>query len=85
MGHLVCSERLAIKEEQVMKVTMLSRASVLIDQQPISICADPWFIGEAFNEPGPCSVNLQYPRQDFTTSHIFGFPMNIRIISIFRL
>lgn len=50
MGHLVGSERLAIKEEQVMKVTMLSHASVLIDQQPISICADPWFIGEAFNE-----------------------------------
>lgn len=33
-----------------MKVTMLSHASVLIDEQPISICADPWFIGEAFNE-----------------------------------
>ena len=50
MGHLVGSENLAIKEEQAMKLTMLSHASVLIDQQSISICTDPWFIGDAFNE-----------------------------------
>lgn len=33
-----------------MKLTMLSHASVLIEEPPVSICADPWFFGEAFNE-----------------------------------
>lgn len=33
-----------------MKVTMLSHAAVRIDERPIAICTDPWFIGEAFNE-----------------------------------
>lgn len=29
---------------------MLSHASVLIEQWPVSICIDPWFSGDAFNE-----------------------------------
>ncbi len=33
-----------------MKVTMLSHASVLVDAGSVSICADPWFVGDAFNE-----------------------------------
>jgi len=33
----------------MMKLTMLSHASVLIEEGPVAICSDPWFIGEAFN------------------------------------
>ena len=32
-----------------MKLTMLSHASVLIEEGSVAICSDPWFIGEAFN------------------------------------
>jgi UDP-MurNAc hydroxylase len=33
-----------------MKVTMVSHASVLIDDGPIVLLTDPWFTGEVFNE-----------------------------------
>jgi L-ascorbate metabolism protein UlaG (beta-lactamase superfamily) len=33
-----------------MKLTMLSHASVLVEAGSVAICADPWFMGEAFNE-----------------------------------
>jgi L-ascorbate metabolism protein UlaG (beta-lactamase superfamily) len=33
-----------------MKLTMLSHASVLVEEGPLAICADPWFMGDAFNE-----------------------------------
>ncbi len=33
-----------------MKVTMVSHASVLIDDDPIVLLTDPWFMGEVFNE-----------------------------------
>ena len=33
-----------------MKLTMLSHASVLLEEGPVAICADPWFMGDAFNE-----------------------------------
>ena len=33
-----------------MKITLLSHASVLIEEGPIAICSDPWFIGDVFNE-----------------------------------
>jgi UDP-MurNAc hydroxylase len=33
-----------------MKLTMVSHASVLVEDSPICICTDPWFIGDAFNE-----------------------------------
>jgi UDP-MurNAc hydroxylase len=33
-----------------MKVTMVSHASVLIDNGPIVLLTDPWFMGEVFNE-----------------------------------
>jgi UDP-MurNAc hydroxylase len=32
-----------------MKLTMLSHASVLIEEGSVAVCSDPWFIGEAFN------------------------------------
>jgi hypothetical protein len=34
----------------MMKLTMLSHASVLIEEGPLVICTDPWYLGEAFNE-----------------------------------
>ena len=33
-----------------MKVTMISHASVLIEDGPIVLLTDPWFMGEVFNE-----------------------------------
>ena len=33
-----------------MKVTMISHASVLVEDGPIAILTDPWFMGEVFNE-----------------------------------
>ncbi len=49
-----------------MKLTMLSHASVLIEEGAVAICADPWFFGEAFNEswsllcdPAMTSTGLQ--------------------------
>ena len=33
-----------------MKVTLLSHASVLVEDGEVALCADPWFFGEAFNE-----------------------------------
>ena len=33
-----------------MKVTMISHASVLIEDGPVALLADPWFMGEVFNE-----------------------------------
>jgi hypothetical protein len=33
-----------------MKLTMLSHASVLLEEGPVSLCTDPWFFGSAFNE-----------------------------------
>jgi len=49
-----------------MKVTLLSHASVLVEDGGVVLCADPWFFGEAFNEswslvcePAAISTNLQ--------------------------
>src|SRR5919199_6358768 len=33
-----------------MKVTMVSHAAVLIENGPITLLTDPWFMGEVFNE-----------------------------------
>ena len=33
-----------------MQVTMVSHASVLVEHGPLAILADPWFMGEVFNE-----------------------------------
>jgi UDP-MurNAc hydroxylase len=33
-----------------MKVTLISHASVLIEDGPIALLTDPWFMGEVFNE-----------------------------------
>ena len=33
-----------------MKVTMISHSSVLIEEGPIALLTDPWFMGEVFNE-----------------------------------
>jgi UDP-MurNAc hydroxylase len=33
-----------------MKLTMVSHASVLIQEGPVNLLTDPWFVGEVFNE-----------------------------------
>lgn len=55
-----------------MKLTMLSHASVLVEQDTLALCTDPWFLGDAFNESWALLATPAItPRQLSNLSHIW--------------